>query len=311
MPTLDETIKRLRQAPEGDPISITGRGEEFALGDEPVTQQEEGPNKYKKILSFIDAEIMTIRQPYEQAQEHKSRVISKAMRHNIPQERLSNIMARLGYDKLKEPKIPEHLMKARLDIMKDLDSSTKTDELDKERRKTYLDVHKAVLSATDDVDLAHSEAEATVKKIFDERGKKELLAEITKKYKDKKLLRRLKIEKKEEAKATPVDKEEVLEEGNPLGFTSEELASVGGSVPIKPKATAQKSGVETKLASISSSTDQISYLSSRIPELKKELKQSRRIKGKGKKSKTLKLTNELLSALKQYKKISGKKYRRK
>jgi len=121
MANLDEVIRQLRQQPADAPISITGRGEQFAVGGEappkPTSEQISPADKQKKLLGFVNQEISKLSAPYEQAQKQIEGIRQRAVQHQIPEDRVQRILQKYGYDKIKPPKIPENLIKARMDLM--------------------------------------------------------------------------------------------------------------------------------------------------------------------------------------------------
>ena len=157
-----------------------------------------------------------------------------------------------------------------------------SDDLDEEKREIYLETFKSVMAYTGDVNEAKRVARNAVKELTGTPASID---------------------------GDDLDLDEISEEENPLGFTSEELTSLGGSVPTDEL---QKSSTEIELSGIESKTDKLAYLSKRIPELKSRLKKRPvKLQGPGTRGEqAFEVAKELNFALRQYKSITGKAYTR-
>ena len=71
----------------------------------------------KQQLDFVDTEIQKTRADYEKQLKLKEQVEGRALQYRMGDAELQQVLQEMGLDKLKEPKIPEYLNKARLDLM--------------------------------------------------------------------------------------------------------------------------------------------------------------------------------------------------
>ena len=102
------------------PMEIYGRGTEFGFGEMPqeAPAPEEAPEPTRQDqIDFIDSEIKNLRGPYEKQLKAKEEVEARAVKYKMGNVELQQTLAEMGLDKVKEPKIPEYLNKARIDLI--------------------------------------------------------------------------------------------------------------------------------------------------------------------------------------------------